>query len=111
MAKKATKATEKNEAVNDRKKALETAIAQIRKANGEESIVRLGEQKKSKVSVVSTGSLNLDLALGVGGLPKGRIIEIYGLERKVFYHIVVNQKILFIIIYNHRYMMISIIIL
>ncbi|MBQ9743931.1 MAG: recombinase RecA [Clostridia bacterium] len=80
MAKKATKATEKNEAVNDKKKALETAIAQIRKANGEESIVRLGEQKKSKVSVVSSGSLNLDLALGVGGLPRGRIIEIYGPE-------------------------------
>ena len=80
MAKKATKATEKNEAANDRKKALETAIAQIRKQNGEESIVRLGEQKKSKVSVVSSGSLNLDLALGVGGFPKGRIIEIYGPE-------------------------------
>lgn len=80
MAKKSTKATEKNDAVNDRKKALETAIAQIRKENGDESIVRLGDKKKSKVSVVSSGSLNLDLALGVGGLPKGRIIEIYGPE-------------------------------
>ncbi len=80
MAKKAVKATEKNDSVNDRKKALETAIAQIRKENGDEAIVRLGDQKKSKVSVVSTGSLNLDLALGVGGLPKGRIIEIYGPE-------------------------------
>ena len=80
MAKKATKATEKNDAVNDRKKALETASAQIRKENGDEAIVRLGDQTKQKVSVVSSGSLNLDLALGVGGFPKGRIIEIYGPE-------------------------------
>ena len=80
MAKKATKATEKNDALNDRKKALETAIAQIRKENGDEAIVRLGDQTKQKVSVVSSGSLNLDLALGVGGFPKGRIIEIYGPE-------------------------------
>ena len=80
MAKKATKSTEKNDAVNDRKKALETAIAQIRKENGDEAIVRLGDQTKQKVSVVSSGSLNLDLALGVGGFPKGRIIEIYGPE-------------------------------
>ena len=80
MAKKATKSTEKNDALNDRKKALETAIAQIRKENGDEAIVRLGDQTKQKVSVVSSGSLNLDLALGVGGFPKGRIIEIYGPE-------------------------------
>ncbi|MBQ9704510.1 MAG: recombinase RecA [Clostridia bacterium] len=59
---------------------METALAQIRKENGDEAIVRLGDQTKSKVSVVSSGSLNLDLALGVGGFPKGRIIEIYGPE-------------------------------
>ena len=82
--KKAVKADKKgavaDNAAEQRKKALETAIAQIRKDNGEGSIIRLGDAPDIKISAVSTGSLTLDLALGVGGLPKGRIIEIYGPE-------------------------------
>ena len=78
--KKETKATVADVSADQRKKALETAIAQIKKAGGEEAIMRLGDAPKMQISTVSTGSLTLDLALGVGGLPKGRIIEIYGPE-------------------------------
>lgn len=82
MAKKATKATKKaeDELVVDKKKALDTALSQIKKECGEESIRRLGDKAELQISAVSTGSLTLDLALGVGGLPRGRIIEIYGPE-------------------------------
>ncbi len=65
---------------DDRKKALETAISQIRKSKGAGSIMRLGDNVNMHVSAIPTGSLTLDLALGIGGVPKGRIIEIYGPE-------------------------------
>ena len=61
-------------------KALESAIAQIEKQYGQGSIMKLGDTKKMQVEAVPTGSLSLDLALGVGGIPKGRIIEVYGPE-------------------------------
>ena len=61
-------------------KALEAAISQIEKDYGKGSIMKLGENSAMSVSTVSTGSLSLDLALGVGGLPRGRIVEIYGPE-------------------------------
>ena len=61
-------------------KALETALAQIEKQCGKGSIMRLGENQKMEVKGVSTGSLSLDMALGIGGVPRGRIIEIYGPE-------------------------------
>ena len=64
----------------DKKKALETAMAQIEKAYGKGSIMRLGENTHVVVEAIPTGSLTLDLALGIGGVPKGRIIEIYGPE-------------------------------
>ncbi|NLM83422.1 MAG: recombinase RecA [Clostridiales bacterium] len=64
----------------DKKKALETAIAQIEKNFGKGSIMRLGENISEHVDVISTGSISLDLALGVGGVPRGRIIEIFGPE-------------------------------
>ncbi|MBO6011734.1 MAG: recombinase RecA, partial [Oscillospiraceae bacterium] len=64
----------------DRKLALETAMAQIEKNFGKGSIMRLGEAANIDVEAIPTGSLALDLALGVGGVPKGRIIEIYGPE-------------------------------
>ena len=65
---------------SDKKKALETALAQIEKNYGKGAIMRLGEDIPVNVEAVSTGSLSLDLALGVGGVPKGRIVEIYGPE-------------------------------
>ena len=65
---------------SDKKKALETALAQIEKNYGNGAIMRLGEDIPVNVEAVSTGSLSLDLALGVGGVPKGRIVEIYGPE-------------------------------
>ena len=64
----------------DRKKALETAIAKIEKDYGKGTIMRLGDDISVNVEALSTGSLSLDLALGIGGIPKGRIIEIYGPE-------------------------------
>ncbi len=64
----------------DKKKALETALQQIEKNFGKGSVMRLGDKVEMNVDVIPTGSLTLDLALGVGGLPKGRIVEIYGPE-------------------------------
>jgi len=64
----------------EKKKALDTAVSQIEKSYGKGAIIKMGENPRMNVSVVPTGSLGLDLALGVGGLPRGRIIEIYGPE-------------------------------
>ena len=64
----------------DKKKALETALSQIEKNFGKGTVMRLGDKAEMNVDSIPTGSLTLDLALGVGGLPKGRIIEIYGPE-------------------------------
>ncbi|MBQ3150038.1 MAG: recombinase RecA [Clostridia bacterium] len=66
--------------MSDKKTALETALTQVRKSFGEGAVMRLGETKGLKVETISTGSISLDTALGVGGLPRGRIIEIYGPE-------------------------------
>ena len=64
----------------EKNKALETALTQIEKKYGAGAIMRLGESKALNVEAISTGSLSLDIATGIGGLPKGRIIEIYGPE-------------------------------
>ena len=64
----------------DKKKALETCMAQIERAYGKGSIMRLGENADIMVEAIPTGSLALDIALGIGGVPRGRIIEIYGPE-------------------------------
>jgi recombination protein RecA len=64
----------------DKKQALEQALAQIDKTFGKGSIMRLGANDKVDIDSISTGSLGLDIALGIGGLPKGRIVEIYGPE-------------------------------
>jgi len=64
----------------NKQKALDAALGQIEKQFGKGSIMKMGEQKIEKVPTVSTGSLSLDVALGVGGLPFGRIVEIYGPE-------------------------------
>ncbi|NBQ92821.1 MAG: recombinase RecA [Micrococcales bacterium] len=65
---------------SDRDKALDTALAQIDKQFGKGSIMRLGSDERAPVEVIPTGSIALDVALGIGGLPKGRIVEIYGPE-------------------------------
>ena len=64
----------------DRDKALETALAQIDRQFGKGSVMRLGSDERAPVAVIPTGSIALDVALGIGGLPRGRIVEIYGPE-------------------------------
>ncbi len=80
MAKNAKQPISVHGQAEDKKKALETAIAQIEKNYGKGAIMRLGEDIHTNVAALSTGSLTLDMALGIGGVPKGRIIEIYGPE-------------------------------
>ncbi|KWW99750.1 recombinase RecA [Carbonactinospora thermoautotrophica] len=67
-------------AATDRDKALETALAQIERQFGKGSVMRLGDDARAPIEVIPTGSIALDLALGIGGLPRGRIVEIYGPE-------------------------------
>jgi recombination protein RecA len=67
-------------AAPDRQKALETAMAQIERAHGKGSVMRLGDEVRAPMEVIPTGSIALDLALGIGGLPRGRVVEIYGPE-------------------------------
>ncbi|WP_326547079.1 intein-containing recombinase RecA [Mycolicibacterium sp. ND9-15] len=80
----------------DREKALELALAQIEKAHGKGSVMRLGDEVRQPISVIPTGSIALDVALGLGGLPRGRIIEIYGPESSgkttVALHAVANAQ-------------------
>ena len=64
----------------DKSAALDAAISQIDRAFGKGSVMKLGQRPEMDVESVSTGSLGLDIALGIGGLPKGRVVEIYGPE-------------------------------
>ena len=64
----------------DKQKALEAALGQIERAFGKGSIMRLGENPVVETEVIPTGSLGLDIGLGIGGLPRGRVVEIYGPE-------------------------------
>lgn len=66
--------------MSDKKKALETALSQIKKNYGDGAVMRLGENRTMNIAAISTGSIALDAATGIGGLPRGRIIEIYGPE-------------------------------
>src|ERR1700752_4011983 len=68
------------ERAGDREKSLETALLQIERQFGKGSVMRLGEETRVPVEVIPTGSIALDVALGLGGLPRGRIVEIYGPE-------------------------------
>ncbi|MBR1774354.1 MAG: recombinase RecA [Bacteroidales bacterium] len=79
MAKEVVADANKNEKL-EKLKVLQSALDKIEKSYGKGSVMKLGERKADKVEVIPTGSLSLDIALGVGGLPKGRIIEIYGPE-------------------------------
>ena len=65
---------------SEKRKALDAAMSQIEKQFGKGSVMKLGSYKQSNVDAISTGAINLDVALGVGGLPRGRIVEIYGPE-------------------------------
>jgi hypothetical protein len=65
---------------SDRQKALDAALAQIDRAFGKGSAMKLGSRQTMEVEAISSGSLGLDIALGIGGLPRGRVIEIYGPE-------------------------------
>ena len=80
MAERKKATTETAGPAADKKRALETAIAQIERTYGKGSIMRLGANEQVVVESIPTGSLALDLALGIGGVPRGRIIEIYGPE-------------------------------
>ena len=80
MAEKKTKDKVTLKSGDERRAALESAISRIEKDFGKGSVMKLGESERMQVEVIPTGCLNLDFALGVGGLPKGRIIEIYGPE-------------------------------
>ena len=78
---KVVKSTKQQDAdKNDKNKALEAAISQITDNFGKGSVMKLGQRRAMDVESVSTGSLSLDVALGIGGLPKGRVVEVYGPE-------------------------------
>ena len=77
---KNSKEEQKMPSASDREKALDTALAQIDRQFGKGSVMRLGSDERAPVEVISTGSIALDAALGTGGLPRGRIVEIYGPE-------------------------------
>jgi recombination protein RecA len=83
-------------AAPDREKALEMALAQIDKNFGKGSVMRLGDENRPAIAVIPTGSIALDVALGVGGLPRGRVVEIYGPESSgkttVALHAVANAQ-------------------
>ena len=89
-------AEDKHELDPKRKAALDTALAQVEKSFGKGSAMRLGDQPEQNVEVIPTGSLALDMALGIGGLPKGRIVEIYGPESSgkttLALHVVANAQ-------------------
>ena len=81
---------------NERKKALETALKQLERDYGAGTVMKLGENAHMEVQAVHTGSLSLDMALGIGGVPRGRIIEIFGPESSgkttVALHIVAEMQ-------------------
>ena len=83
-------------AIADREKALEAALAQIEKQHGKGSVMRLGDEVRQPMEVIPTGSIALDVALGIGGLPRGRVVEIYGPESSgkttVALHVIANAQ-------------------
>ena len=80
MSKPVLKVVSKEKEDSDKQKALEAALSQIDRAFGQGSVMKLGQKEALDIEAISTGSLGLDIALGVGGLPKGRIVEVYGPE-------------------------------
>lgn len=86
----------KNGGSDDRKRSLELAIAQIEKQCGKGSIMRIGDEPRVKIAAISTGAVNLDAAIGIGGIPRGRVTEIYGPESSgkttLALHVVANAQ-------------------
>src|SRR2546430_16569411 len=84
------------ERAGDREKSLETALLQIERQFGKGSVMRLGDETRVPVEVIPTGSIALDVAMGLGGLPRGRIVEVYGPESSgkttVALHAVANAQ-------------------
>ena len=82
MAKKEVgkKQFNKKDLIADKKKALETALEQIERQFGQGAVMKLGQSAAMNIEAISTGSLGMDMALGIGGVPRGRIVEIYGPE-------------------------------
>src|SRR5690606_14115050 len=80
----------------DREKALELALAQVEKQYGKGSVMRLGDEERAPIQAIPTGAIALDVALGIGGLPRGRVVEIYGPESSgkttVALHAVANAQ-------------------
>src|SRR5947209_3752029 len=80
----------------DRDKALATALAQIERQHGKGAVMRLGDETRAPIEVIPSGAISLDVALGIGGLPRGRIVEIYGPESSgkttVALHAVANAQ-------------------
>ncbi|MBQ7234433.1 MAG: DNA recombination/repair protein RecA, partial [Kiritimatiellae bacterium] len=87
---------EKKDTTKTGNTALDAVMSQIRKEFGEMAIMRLGDQEVKEIPVISTGALSLDMALGVGGLPRGRIVECYGQESSgkttLALHVVANAQ-------------------
>jgi len=83
-------------AKDDRSKSLDNALAQIERSHGKGSVMRLGDQTRAPIEVIPTGAIALDIALGIGGLPRGRVVEIYGPESSgkttVALHAVANAQ-------------------
>ncbi len=92
----ATKSSNTNVSADNKQKALETALSQVERQYGKGSIMRLGSQERQPIEAIPTGSLALDVALGIGGLPRGRVIEVYGPESSgkttVALHAVANAQ-------------------
>jgi len=80
----------------DREQALETALGQIERQFGKGAVMKMNDRAAVSVGAVSTGSLSLDLALGIGGLPRGRIVEIFGPESSgkttLLYHVIAEAQ-------------------
>ena len=77
--------------MSDKNKVLDLALKQIQKEYGEGSIMKLGENQKMNIRAISTGSLNLDIALGIGGVPRGRIIGLNH-QGKRLWHYILSQR-------------------
>ena len=80
MARKKAVEDKKDKEILEKEKSLRETLAQIEKSYGAGAIMKLGENQKMEIKSISTGSLNLDIALGIGGVPRGRIVEVYGAE-------------------------------